>query len=105
LKKVGWSSILVAALVLFFGVAAEAQQTVKVPRIGFLSSLSPSSITARTESFRQGLHELGYVEGKNIVIEWRYIEGKLDRAPDVVADLVQLKVDALVVGILPGTTD
>jgi hypothetical protein len=45
------------------------------------------------------------VEGKNIVIEWRYIEGKLDRAPDVVADLVQLKVDALVVGILPGTTD
>ena len=98
LKKVGWSSILVAALVLFFGVAAEAQQTAKVPRIGFLSSLSPSSITARTESFRQGLHELGYMEGKNIVIEWRYAEGNADRLKELAAELVRLKVDVIVTG-------
>jgi len=98
LKKVGWSSILVAALVLFFGVAAEAQQTAKVPRIGFLSSLSPSSITARTESFRQGLHELGYMEGKNIVIEWRYAEGNADRLKELAAELVRLKVDIIVTG-------
>jgi putative ABC transport system substrate-binding protein len=98
MKKVGWSSILVAALVLFFGVAAEAQQTAKAPRIGFLSSLSPSSITARTESFRQGLHELGYVEGKNIVIEWRYAEGNADRLKELAAELVRLKVDVIVTG-------
>jgi putative tryptophan/tyrosine transport system substrate-binding protein len=98
MKKVGWSSILVAALVLFFGVAAEAQQTAKAPRIGFLSSLSSSSITARTESFRQGLHELGYVEGKNIVIEWRYAEGNADRLKELAAELVRLKVDVIVTG-------
>jgi ABC-type uncharacterized transport system substrate-binding protein len=84
--------------VLFFGVAAEAQQTAKVSRIGFLSSLSPSSITARTESFRQGLHELGYVEGKNIVIEWRYAEGNPDRLKELAAELVRLKVDVIVTG-------
>ena len=79
-------------------IPAEAQQTAKVPRIGFLSSLSPSSITARTESFRQGLHELGYVEGKNIVIEWRYAEGNADRLKELAAELVRLKVDVIVTG-------
>ena len=58
---------------------AEAQQPKKVPRIGFLSAASPSAISARTEAFRQGLREVGYVEGKNIIIEWRSAEGKLDR--------------------------
>ena len=57
----------------------EAQQAEKVPRIGYLSGSPPSSITARTEAFRQGLRDLGYVEGKNIVIEWRSGEGKRDR--------------------------
>ena len=75
---------------------ADAQQPAKVPRIGFLSSGSPSSISARTEAFRQGLRELGYVEGKNLVIEYRYAEGKLDRLPALAAELVRLKVDVIV---------
>src|SRR5262245_45406043 len=77
---------------------AEAQQPTKVPRVGYLVAASPSAITARTESFRQGLRELGYVEGKNIVIEWRSAEGKLDRIPALVAELVRLKVDIIVTG-------
>ena len=74
----------------------EAQQAEKVPRIGYLSGSPPSSITARTEAFRQGLRDLGYVEGKNIVIEWRSGEGKRDRFPALAADLVRLKVDVIV---------
>ncbi len=75
---------------------AEAQQPKKVPRIGYLSAASPSAIAARTEAFRRGLRELGYVEDKNIVIEWRYAEGKLDRLPALAAELVRLKVDVIV---------
>ena len=62
-------------------VPTQAQQPAKIPRIGYLGGGSPSAISARIEAFRQGLRELGYVEGKNIVIEWRYAEGKLDRLP------------------------
>jgi putative ABC transport system substrate-binding protein len=75
---------------------AEAQQPRKVPRIGYLSGSPPSSITARTEAFRQGLRDLEYVDGKNIVIEWRSGEGKRDRFPALAADLVRLKVDVIV---------
>jgi putative ABC transport system substrate-binding protein len=75
---------------------ARAQQPKKVPRIGHLSATSPSTISARTDSFRQGLRELGYAEGKNIVIESRYAEGKLDRLPALAAELVRLRVDAIV---------
>jgi putative ABC transport system substrate-binding protein len=78
------------------GAAAAAQQAKKVPRIGFLSAISPSSVSVRTEAFRQGLRELGYVEGKNIVIEWRYAEGKIDRLSEFSAELVRLKVDVIV---------
>jgi len=74
----------------------EAQQAEKVPRIGYLSGSPPPSITARTEAFRQGLRDLGYVEGKTIVIEWRSGEGKRDRFPALAADLVRLKVDVIV---------
>ena len=85
--------------VLLFAISpASAQQPTKVPRVGYLVAASPSAITARTESFRQGLRELGYVEGKNIVIEWRSAEGKLDRIPALVAELVRLKVDIIVTG-------
>src|SRR2546426_11778660 len=82
---------------------AEAQQPTKVPRIGSLSSTSPSAGSSRIEAFRQGLRELGYVEGKNLVIEWRYAEGKLDRLPALAAELVRLKVDIIVSASPPVT--
>jgi ABC-type uncharacterized transport system substrate-binding protein len=75
---------------------AAAQQPTKVPRIGFLGATYPSTNAARIEAFRQGLRELGYVEGKNIVIEYRWAEGKTERLPDLAAELVRLKVDIIV---------
>ena len=78
------------------GAVAAAQQPAKIPRIGYLAPASLSALAARTEAFRQGLRELGYVEGKNIVIEWRSAEGKLDRLPALAAELVRLKVDVIV---------
>src|SRR5262249_688505 len=89
-------SILVAVVLLALGVTAEAQQRKKVPRIAYLSAIPPSANAARHEAFRQGLRELGYVEGKNIVIEWRYAEGKVDRLPALASELVRLKVDVIV---------
>jgi putative tryptophan/tyrosine transport system substrate-binding protein len=83
-------------LLLALRLPAAAQQPQKVPRIGFFSSTSFSTISSRVEAFRQGLRELGYVEGKNIVIEWRYAEGKFDRLPALAAELVRLKVDVIV---------
>ncbi len=71
-----------------------AQQPTKIRRIGYLGS---TSVSARTEAFRQGLRELGYVEGKNIVIEWRRHEGKVDRLPALATELVRLKVNVIVV--------
>src|SRR5215813_13921577 len=76
--------------------AIEAQQTTKVTPIGYLSGPSLSANAARIEAFRQGLRELGYVEGKNIVIEWRSADGKLDRLPALAAELVRLKVAVIV---------
>src|SRR5215469_7590748 len=78
-----------------------AQQPKKVPRIGFLGGASASFYAARTNAFRQGLHELGYTEGKNIDIEYRYAEGKFDRLPDLAAELVGLKVDVIVAAPTP----
>ena len=75
---------------------AEAQQPTKILRIGFLTGNFPSAIAERTEAFQQGLRELGYVEGKSIVIEYRYAEGKLERLPTLAAELVRLKVDVIV---------
>ena len=76
----------------------QAQQPTKVPRIGFLTGVSPPTNSARHEAFRQGLRELGYAEGKNIVIDWRSAEGKFDRLPALAAELVRLKVDIIVTG-------
>jgi putative ABC transport system substrate-binding protein len=76
--------------------AVEAQQPKGIPRLGYLTGAYFSAIASRTEAFRQGLRELGYVEGKNIVIEWRSAEGKLDRVPTLAAELVHLKVDIVV---------
>jgi putative ABC transport system substrate-binding protein len=82
---------------------AEAQQAAKVPRIGFLTAISAASMSARIEAFQQALRELGYVEGKNIVIEWRSAEGKLDRVPAFATELVSLKVDVIVTAGASGT--
>src|SRR2546422_752034 len=94
IQNLKWAGFL-AIVVLLVGYVgmADAQQPRKVPRIGFLSSSgNPYSV----EAFRQGLRDLGYVDGKNIVIEYRHAEGKLDRLPSLVAELVQLKVDVFV---------
>jgi putative ABC transport system substrate-binding protein len=85
-------------MVLGVGAIATAQQPKKVPRIGWLTGSSLSAMTARIEAFRQGLRELGYVEGKNIVIEWRSAEGKTERVPALAAELVGLKVNVIVSG-------
>jgi putative ABC transport system substrate-binding protein len=76
--------------------SVDAQQPTKVPRIGYLSNASASANSPRLEAFRQGLRELGYIEGKNIVIEWGSSEQKLDRLPGLAAELVRLKVDIIV---------
>ena len=71
--------------------SAQAQQPAKVPRIGYLTNESLSALSARTEAFRKALRELGYLEGKNIVIEWRDAEGKLDRQNELAVELVRLR--------------
>ena len=83
-------------LLLALSYSVSAQQPTKTPRIGYIATAFPSSTPARIEAFRQGLRQLGYVEGKNIVIEYRYAEGKSERLPDLVAELVRLKVDIIV---------
>jgi putative ABC transport system substrate-binding protein len=106
-NREGWSrreflrAATVAGTAGFLGVgseAARAQQPARIPRIGILIAATASSDSARVEAFRQRLRELGYVEGKNIVIEYRYAEGKLERLPDLAAELVRFKVDVIVTG-------
>ena len=89
-------------IVATYGVVATAQQPKKVPRIGYLSSCDPATESTRSEAIRLALRELGYIEGQNIAIEYRYAEGKLDRFPELAAELVRLKVDIIVVA--GGTT-
>jgi len=98
MNKAGWSSILVATLVLVLGFAAQAQQQPKIPRIGFLTNNSSTGLAAADEAFRQGLRALGHVEGKSLVIEYRYGEGKVGRLAEMAAELVRLKVDVIVTG-------
>src|SRR5215468_3000921 len=85
-------SVLLVAL----SVPVEAQQSGKIPRIGILISASASNATRRVQALQQGLHQLGYVEGKNIIIEYRYAEGKLEPLTDFADELVRLKVDVIV---------
>jgi putative ABC transport system substrate-binding protein len=91
-------SILLIVAVVVVAAIAEAQQGAKVPHIGYLAGASASANPARIEAFREGLRELGYVEGKNIFIEWRYAEGKRDRLHELANELVRLKVDVIVSG-------
>jgi putative tryptophan/tyrosine transport system substrate-binding protein len=97
MKRAAVRSILVAVVLLALGVTAEGQQS-KVPRIGYLGGATPSAVSDRIEAFRQGLRELGYIEGENLVIEWRPAEGKFDRLPALAAELVRLKVNIIVTG-------
>jgi putative ABC transport system substrate-binding protein len=93
-----WAGLLTIALTLAMcGVVAEAQQPKKVPRIGYLVGGDPTTESTRSEGIRLALRELGYVEGQNIATEYRYAEGKLDRGPELAAELVRLKVDIIVV--------
>ncbi len=94
-KWAGFSAIVVALTVC--GARAEAQQAKKVTRIGYLSTTDPSRDSTRSEAIRLALRELGYVEGQNIAIEYRYAEGRVDRFPELAAELVRLKVDIIVV--------
>jgi putative ABC transport system substrate-binding protein len=97
-RTIGLGVILVLGI-LSTPLSAKAQQPAKIPRIGVLSVLpapTPSAPPPTLEAFRQGLRELGYVEGQNIAIEYRYAEGKFERLPDLAAELVRLKVDVIV---------
>jgi putative tryptophan/tyrosine transport system substrate-binding protein len=85
------------AMLLALCVSVEAQQPKKVPRIGYLSSTDRATESARSEAIRRALRELGYIEGQNIAFEYRYVEGKQDRAPDLAFELTRLKVDMIVV--------
>src|SRR5262245_26599911 len=88
-------------LTLLLLTVAEAQQPTKVSRIGYLSNSDAATDSAtdsdRAEGIRLALRELGYIEGQNIAFEYRYAEGKVDRAPELAAELVRLKVDIIVV--------
>src|SRR5947208_9776425 len=96
IKNPKWVGIFAIAFTFVFGGAViHAQQAKKVPRIGVLSAPSPSFFSTRLSAFLEGLRDLGYVEGKNITIEYRYAEGKLDRLPHLAAELVHLKVDVI----------
>ncbi len=97
MKKADLSSILLAAVLLTVAVVAEAQQPTKVSRIGYLVSSDSITESSRSEAIRRALRDLGYVEGQNIAFEYRYAEGKLDRFPEIAAELVRLKVDVIVV--------
>src|SRR5438876_959226 len=88
---------LLATALLTVGSPASAQQPKKVARLGYLSNTNPATDSARAEGIRLALRELGYIEGQNIAIEYRYAEGRPDRAPEHAAELVRLKVDIIVV--------
>jgi len=94
-KKI--TSLALCALLFALSYPAAAQQPKKVPRIGYLSNNDPARESTRLEAIRLALRELGYIEGQNIAIEYRYAEGKFDRFPELAGELVRLKVDIIVV--------
>jgi putative tryptophan/tyrosine transport system substrate-binding protein len=96
-----FKTLILVTFMLVFVHPAGAQQPSKVPKIGFLVGPSRSFFASRMESFQQGLHSLGYIEGKNIAIEYRYAEGKADRLPTLAAELVGLNVDVIVTSATP----
>ena len=91
-------SILLVVAVAVVGTIAEGQQPKKVPRIGVLRNDTAALFASRNDAFRSGIRELGYVEGENIRFEYRYADGNPNRLPELAAELVNLKVDVIVVG-------
>jgi len=102
MRKMVFISLTLSTLLFALCLPVSAQQPKKVPRIGYLSPLDSASESTRAEVIRLALRELGYIEGQNIAIEYRYAEGKRDRLPELAAELVRLKVDLIVVA--GGTT-
>jgi len=100
MRRIGLAVVLVANLALA-PLPAQGQQA-RVPSVGYLGNSSPSLEEDLLAAFRQGLRELGYTEGQNIIIEYRWAEGRSDRFPDLVSDLVRTKVDAIVTAGTPG---
>jgi putative tryptophan/tyrosine transport system substrate-binding protein len=103
MKKAGLSSILIAVVLLAVGVMADAQQTGKIVRIGFLDSSTASGMAVLINAFRQELSKLGLIEGKNITIEYRFAEQKNERLPELAAELIRLKIDVIVTGGVQAT--
>ena len=95
MKKVTALSSVIAGILLAVAVIAEAQPPKKIPHMGFLSSASLFATKENVEALRQGLRELGYVENQNLVIDYRYAEAVTERLPNLAAELVNLKVDAV----------
>ena len=91
-----WGLFAFAFTFTFGGATVQAQQPTKVNRLGFLSATSASTEKDRIDAFREGMRELGYVEDKNLLIEWRFAERKLDRLPDLAAELMRVKVAIVV---------
>jgi putative ABC transport system substrate-binding protein len=98
IQNLKWGGLVAIGIVFaMYGVVAEAQQPKKVPRLGYLSNSDPVTESARAEAVRLALRDRGYLEGQNIVTEYRYAEGKPDRYPELAGELVRLKVDIIVV--------
>jgi hypothetical protein len=102
MRLIGLAVVLAVSLILA-PLAGEAQQAAKVPLIGYVGNSSPSLEPRLLGAFREGLRNLGYVEGQNIRIEYRWAEGRYERFPDFMAELVRLKVDVIVVAGTPAT--
>jgi len=96
MKRAGWSSILAAVVLLAVGVTAEAQQPKKIASIGYFFASTPAATAYNIEAFRQGMRELGHVEGKTFILELRYGEGRAERFPEIARELVGLKLDMIV---------
>src|SRR5437899_10155072 len=103
MKTAVWLIVTLALGILAAPLAADAQPPEKIPRIGVLAAGSPTTYIARYEAFRQGLRELGYVEGQTLAIEYRYADGRFERLPALAAELVRLKVDLIVTLAAPET--
>src|SRR6266581_390427 len=96
MRKAGVLSILFVVVLLAVGVIAEAQQPKKIARIGYLFASNPAATALNIEAFRQGMRELGHVEGKTFVLELRYGEARAERFPQIARELVGLKLDMIV---------